>query len=323
MASALLLVASALLTGALHLDGLMDTADGLFGGRTPERRLEIMRDSRVGSFGALAGALASCSSSPRSAPSCRTSRAPALVAALVAGRCAQVLAVWLFPAARPEGLGAAYKAGVRLPSVTVATASRGSLAWLALGPAGLVLLLLSASIGLLLGRWMASSLGGGLTGDTYGALNEVAEVAVLLALVSPLPPLLALRGERRCLAGVRWPSLWWPLAFDLLWGEPPAPLHPVVWMGKAIGALERLAPEGDGVARLAYGAVLAGVPLALFVAPAVLLERALWGDRPARRPGGGLAAQAHLRRAGPVRRHDRGRRRPGERRPRRRQGGAA
>ncbi len=41
---------------------------------------------------------------------------------------------------------------------------------------------------------MASSLGGGLTGDTYGALNEVAEVTVLLALVSPLPPLLALRG---------------------------------------------------------------------------------------------------------------------------------
>jgi adenosylcobinamide-phosphate synthase len=67
------------------------------------------------------------------------------------------------------------------------------------------------------------------------------------------------------------------LAFDLLWGEPPTPLHPVVWMGKAIGALERLAPESEGVARLVYGAVLAAVPLALFVAPAALLERALGG----------------------------------------------
>jgi adenosylcobinamide-GDP ribazoletransferase len=194
VASALLLVASTLLTGALHLDGLMDTVDGLFGGRTPERRLEIMRDSRVGSFGALAGALALLLKFATLSALLPDARAPALVATLVAGRCAQVLAVWLFPAARPEGLGAAYKAGLRLPSVTVATASGALITWLALGSAGPLLLLLSVSIGLLLGRWMASSLGGGLTGDTYGALNEVAEVTVLLALVSPLPPLLALRG---------------------------------------------------------------------------------------------------------------------------------
>src|SRR5487761_1543922 len=48
------LIVLALVTGGLHLDGLADTADGLFGGRDRERRLEIMRDPRVGSFGAIA-----------------------------------------------------------------------------------------------------------------------------------------------------------------------------------------------------------------------------------------------------------------------------
>src|SRR5688572_12770064 len=54
----LVLTTSAALTGALHLDGLADTADGVFGGRTPERRLEIMRDSRIGSYGVVAVVLA-------------------------------------------------------------------------------------------------------------------------------------------------------------------------------------------------------------------------------------------------------------------------
>jgi adenosylcobinamide-GDP ribazoletransferase len=52
--AALALVAQALATGALHEDGLADSADGLWGGGTRERRLEIMRDSRIGSFGAVA-----------------------------------------------------------------------------------------------------------------------------------------------------------------------------------------------------------------------------------------------------------------------------
>jgi adenosylcobinamide-phosphate synthase len=62
-----------------------------------------------------------------------------------------------------------------------------------------------------------------------------------------------------------------------LWGEPPAPVHPVVWMGKAIAALERLAPEGGHEARLVYGAGMVAVAVALFGLPAWALERALWG----------------------------------------------
>jgi adenosylcobinamide-GDP ribazoletransferase len=194
VATALLMVAATLLTGALHLDGLMDSVDGLFGGRTPQRRLEIMRDSRVGSYGALAGVLALLLKLSTLGALLPEARAGALVAALVAGRWAQVLAVWRFPAARPEGLGAAFKEGLRPPAVALATALAALATWLALGPTGPLLLLLTAPILLLVGTWMAAHLGGGLTGDTYGALNEVAEATVLLVLVSPLSPLLALRG---------------------------------------------------------------------------------------------------------------------------------
>ncbi len=57
---ALVVVAAVALSGALHLDGLIDTCDGVFATATPERRLEIMRDSRVGSYGALAGRSSCC-----------------------------------------------------------------------------------------------------------------------------------------------------------------------------------------------------------------------------------------------------------------------
>src|SRR5206468_396560 len=65
---------------------------------------------------------------------------------------------------------------------------------------------------------------------------------------------------------------------DLLWGEPPASLHPVVWMGKVIGALERHAPEGTA-ARLVYGAGMVAAGVALFAVPASSLEQTLrrWG----------------------------------------------
>lgn len=65
------------------------------------------------------------------------------------------------------------------------------------------------------------------------------------------------------------------IACDLLWGEPPARLHPVVWIGRVIGALERRAPAGPPRARLAYGLGMVVVAVTLFALPAGLLERAL------------------------------------------------
>lgn len=178
--SALVLVAGTMLTGGLHVDGLMDTCDGVFGGRTRERRLEIMRDSRVGSFGALAGALqlllkyAALVSLPADL------RGAALVVGLTGGRWAMVVSTWLFRYARPEGLGRAFKDGVRVSDVLLATALAAGLCWAAFGLLGLAALLGAAAVVGLGGAFLAGRLGG-LTGDCYGALSEVVEVGVLVA----------------------------------------------------------------------------------------------------------------------------------------------
>jgi adenosylcobinamide-GDP ribazoletransferase len=197
VASALVLVAGTLLTGGLHLDGLMDTCDGLFGGDTPERRLEIMRDSRVGSYGVLGGALqvllkyaalgalgVGAAGAPFGAPLSIGVRGGALVTSLVAGRLAMVAAMWLFPYARPTGLGTAFKAGLRLPAVAIATGVALACTWIVLGWAGPILVLVATALALLAARGIAGSLGGGLTGDAYGATNELAEAAVLLGLLA-------------------------------------------------------------------------------------------------------------------------------------------
>jgi adenosylcobinamide-GDP ribazoletransferase len=184
------LIALVLLTGGLHLDGLMDTADGVFGGRTRERRLEIMRDSRVGAFGVLAAALALLAQYACLVELAPLARLIALVVALTAGRWAMALALGAFPSARAEGLGAAYGARAGLRPIAVATIfaagiAAGAAQWWS--PAGWSLplggLALALAVGLAGGRWLASRLGG-LTGDTYGAICVVAETAVLYLAVA-------------------------------------------------------------------------------------------------------------------------------------------
>jgi adenosylcobinamide-GDP ribazoletransferase len=173
----LLLAISAVLTGGLHLDALMDTADGVFGGRTVERRLEIMRDSRVGSFGAIAGALALLGQY-----SCLTQlggagRLVALAVALAMSRWGMALAIALFPSARSAGLGAAFHAARGRWPLVIATAIvvGVALATPALGLASGIATVLVVTLG---GRFLTGRLGG-LTGDTYGALAVVSETLVL------------------------------------------------------------------------------------------------------------------------------------------------
>jgi cobalamin 5'-phosphate synthase/cobalamin synthase len=187
-AALLLLAAGALLTGGLHLDGLMDTADGVFGGRTRERRLEIMLDSRIGSYGALALGLALLGQYACLVELGGVERLLALVSALALGRWVMALALAVFPAAQPSGLGAAYRVeGDPRPAVvatllalavvaaTVAVAPTGPASARALAAGGLAL-----AVALGVGGWMSRRLGG-LTGDTYGALGVVTETAVLYA----------------------------------------------------------------------------------------------------------------------------------------------
>ncbi len=178
----LLLAAGVVLTGGLHLDGVMDTADGVFGGRTIERRLEIMRDSRIGSFGAVAGALVLVGQYACLAELGGTRRLTALVVAFGLSRWVMVVALGVFPPARSTGLGATFReAGGRGP-LAVATLVAAGIA-LAAGTLGVVAFLGAAAVALLGGRFLAKRLGG-LTGDTYGALAVVAETLVLYVAVA-------------------------------------------------------------------------------------------------------------------------------------------
>lgn len=178
----LLLIVWVVSTRALHMDGFMDACDGLFGGFTPERRLEIMRDSRVGAFGAVGGALAMVVKAALIVS--LANHTAGLILAPVLGRWAMVIAIAAFPYAREQGLGRDMKDHTRAPQVIIgavtALAAVGVAAWLA-GP--LLALIGTAAAGLAFGLCarLALTRVPGFTGDLYGALCEVTELAVLLA----------------------------------------------------------------------------------------------------------------------------------------------
>jgi adenosylcobinamide-GDP ribazoletransferase len=183
VAAALAVSATVALTGGLHEDGLADTCDG-FGGSTRERRLEIMRDSRIGTFGACAlamslllrvGALASLGGPGPVALG--------LIAAHAGGRATVPLFLRRVPPARSDGLAA--DAG-RPPPTSVAVAGLLGLVlllWsLGTGRAAVALLLLLAALGFM--RWLGLRQIGGQTGDSAGALEQAGEIVVLLVAAS-------------------------------------------------------------------------------------------------------------------------------------------
>ncbi len=173
-----------LTTGAFHEDGLADTADGFGGGRTIARKLEIMRDSRIGSYGALALIL----STALRATAITTLADPvpvatALIAATVLARTCMLLPLRLLPPARPDGLGASVAqgptwAGALAGLLTVLTV-------LALLPARRAILMLVATCltaGLM--TLLARRQIGGTTGDVLGATAVAAECVVLMLAAS-------------------------------------------------------------------------------------------------------------------------------------------
>jgi len=179
-AAALALAATAIATGCLHEDGLADTADGFGGGGTRERKLEIMRDSRIGTYGTCAlmlsilikaGAIASLATPAQVTAS--------LIAAHAAGRASMPILMWLVPAARTDGLSAD-AAGVSSGSAMMAAAI--GLAVAALAMSGMDALLIGLCLLLAIGGMARLSIKqiGGQTGDVLGAIEQVGEIIVLL-----------------------------------------------------------------------------------------------------------------------------------------------
>lgn len=172
----MILAAWLLLTRALHFDGFLDTCDGLFGGFTPERRLEIMRDARVGAFGVAGGGLLLLA---KYAAILSLMKPSGLLLAPILGRCVLSMAIFAFPYAREKGLGRDMKDNVRWPQVILSTVFAVLAAWLFAGWTGLLTFFLSG-IGLWLGAGFILRRIPGLTGDSYGALCEMVELIVLI-----------------------------------------------------------------------------------------------------------------------------------------------
>ena len=180
---ALLVAGLALCTGGLHLDGLADTADGLYGGHTPERRLEIMRDSRVGSFGVLGVTLVLLIQFAALEGLRSPWRVPALIVFPVLGRAAMVGTIAGFPYARAQGLGVIFRRyGAGWPLIAAELSSL-AIAIVCFSGSGAALWGASLFFALAAG-WLMTRRLGGLTGDCYGAICELTQILVLLMVVS-------------------------------------------------------------------------------------------------------------------------------------------
>lgn len=178
-ASALAVAATLLVTGALHEDGLADTADGFGGGALREQKLTIMRDSRIGAYGVCALALALIL---RVAALASFGNGHLAVWALIAshvGARAAVPFLMLLPPARSDGLS--HDAG-RPPAEALAAAAAIGFVIVAFclypGRAIVALIALAVVTGVM--AWLTSRQIEGQTGDVLGALEQVSEITVLL-----------------------------------------------------------------------------------------------------------------------------------------------
>ncbi len=194
LVTTLLVILPVLLTGGLMLDGFMDTVDGVFSGRERERQLEIMKDSRVGSFGVLALVclfLVNWSA-------LRDVKLVLIMTALfvmpIIGRMAMVMAIAFFPYARKEGMGKIFADMADRETVLLA-ASVTLVFVVPWGQAAVAALLIGLGFAWLVATWLTHKLGG-LTGDTYGAIETLTETVVLL---------------------VFWVTSWLPGGLHILW----------------------------------------------------------------------------------------------------------
>jgi len=185
VAAVVAVAAGLVVTGAFHEDGLADTADALAGGSAhgdPAEALRIMRDPTLGTFGVLA-LVASFAARVVALAALDTSAALAvLIGAHSLGRAAAVGAMTVEPAA-PDGLGAEHARRVGRREISGAFAIAGVLAIAAMGVWGVAAAVVAAIPAVALARYARRALGG-ITGDILGAVEQVAEVLILLGAVA-------------------------------------------------------------------------------------------------------------------------------------------
>ena len=179
---------SIILTGGIHCDGLMDTADGLFSGREKEKILEIMKDSRAGSFGVVSMILIASLQISALAELAKISPqfiCTAIFCAPIIGRLAMVFVIKKFPYARPQGIGKAFSIYATKKTLNFARVET----ILFLIPiiflsVKIFLISLLAMILAIIFSWrfgiFSTKKIGGVTGDIYGAVEIISETIVLI-----------------------------------------------------------------------------------------------------------------------------------------------
>ena len=178
LAAGLALAAHALLTGALHDDGLADLADAM-GGADPQRRLEIMSDSRIGSYGVVALVLWYAIAIAGISSLLVGVGATALMASAILSRCFIPMGLHLLPSAKQTGLGQSASGSASPWPALIAVGVGNVLALVILGvPAILILVAVLAAQGAVVA--LAWRLVGGMSGDVYGAGQRLGELAGLL-----------------------------------------------------------------------------------------------------------------------------------------------
>jgi len=179
LVNVLLLITLIILTGALHLDGFIDTCDGLALRSSTSDRLKVMSDSRVGGFGVVGGCCLIIAKFAALAALPLGLRATSLILMPILSRWEMVYAISIFPSAKKEGMGWAIKQEANWKGLACATAFSLIIILVLLKWWGAVLVAALCLILLAFSKYLCSRFGG-LTGDNYGAINEFAEVVVLI-----------------------------------------------------------------------------------------------------------------------------------------------
>lgn len=187
VASAMVVVLLLSFSGALHLDGLCDTADGLLSARPRERALEIMKDSHVGAMGVIALVCVLLLKFASLASLQQEDLWPVAFLMPLTGRCAMVMHMALLPYIRPGGLGSVFYTKSRYLAAIEAVVVLLAACWLLYGVDGWTVAAVSIGTVFVLAVYFRSKIGGA-TGDTFGATCEIVEIAPALTLALwPLP----------------------------------------------------------------------------------------------------------------------------------------
>lgn len=172
---------SILLTGGMHLDGLADTLDGLFCGKERDKKLDIMRDSRVGSFGVIGIVFDILLKYVTIAHLLQQNAPMGIFLAPIMGRWMMTFAIIFFPYAREKGMGKAFSSKKNYGQFIISSIITVITSYLTMMNIGLITVFVVFIVGYCFTRYIMSQLGG-MTGDTYGFINEVSEITSLITI---------------------------------------------------------------------------------------------------------------------------------------------